>query len=1044
MNSPAITKKGLFRRQTCLGLSLIMHKIGAQDGIFKSRFLMFLLAAGCPILPAAHAGWAGEWKLEPPAVWSVSDAGGLELDSSLRQPSFNGSFSADRNFKLPPNASEGLWRLSAWVRSSGVHGLPHQPVLRIMLHGHLGLREQLLTYSPNKDWTYLETLFQPTVGEESAKLVMSSQVKRGQVSVRDIRLEPVSDAGEKMISLEGREGTLPWRSENRRFRVQGEIDPVIAGAPVWADIDFNRLMLAAGVKAPVDPSSVEVFGIGADGESILCPSAFNQPIGSLADDYERNGLVKWSAIEGAKHYEIYFSPADSAGAKPKEDAFLGVGEVLSYPQKSESPLWAGWPGKAVYPFDVDRDGTLDLVVESNDGGWWVARNIGTQDNPLFLPRARFLDTDQRPSRKLLSGVFADWNGDGKDEKITIKKTRGGNYVQGVTAVLVVEAEGRPPVELRNEDGSPLIFDDATWLRVAAGDVDGDGMPELIVGASDNRLRVLKRNPEDPSRVDVSYIHFNTFENRPTEAPDFAFSPTIVDWNGNGLNDLVTTSWSGECRLFLNQGNGDFSAPILLQQSGGVVVVSDTATPAVADWDGDGLNDLLLGDVSGRITWIRNVGDAQNPEWSYRGYLRHANGDPIYLVPGENKEAVQGRPEQFMGYSSALAIDIDGDGDLDLVVNDAQGNLSWIENQGTRTSPKLADQITPIEFDGQPVKTPWRNAPAAADWDGDGFPELVVLDQEGQLSRLTLSQTQPGRVVRIETLELASGGPAVINAPHGIGGPNLRALGATGRSNLAVGDMNNNGVMDILIGFSRDVMGGGNLLFCKNVGTNKEPRFEVEPFRTGGGRFVEWTGSEGRDQSHNGAPFLHDWNGDGKVELFHGVETGRVAYYDNRYLNLAAFPVFQWLEFAELKNERPVLLIEHSNLPDSLPVDLAQSQFPIQWLPLEAELKNSEVRKIARTVSVASPHLDEKLSGAFPIEAKVTGMGVITVDFFLNGELLDTERSAPYIVYGDDAVWDSTTVPDGNHELTIRATYFDGEVLVAKRVLAVSNHAELSK
>lgn len=1000
----------------------------------KSPFLsLCVLFAG-----AMGISQASDWRFQPPSAWAVSDQGMITLDTVRRDSaSFSGTFSADRTVQLPSNAHQSLWRLAAWVRTENLRTPAEAPALKVNLFGTNGLRETLSTYRADRGWTYFETIFRPPLGEQQAKLVISTQAGTGKAEVRDVIVEKYSPEIRAFEPVPDQGGsTFPWQFADRRFRLRGKVKEREGGQPVWADIDFSRLMLAAGLRAMVHPGSLRVVGMGQDGSVVSCPVVLDQALGNLAHDYLRNGIVKWRSVAGIEDYEIYFNPADQAGARPAEDFPVGVGELLSYAADARNPLWAGWPGGSIEAIDADGDGDLDLVLGNNDGGWFLARNVGTQEAPLFLPRERFAARDDRPSRRSNEVIATDWDGDGQSDWVKVNKKVRGNYVEGATATLEVHTAAGKVLTLRQSDGDPLVIDDATWMHLAAGDIDGDGRPELLVGSPDNTLRILTAQENNRDIVSMRRLPFATFVERPEEAADFMFRPSVADWNGDGKLDILVTSWSGECRLFLNDGLGAFGAPMLLQQIGGTIAASDSVTPFVVDWDGDGTPDLLLGDVSGRISWVKNEGSKEKPRWVPGGLIRHKNGEPIYLVPGKDGKAVQGRPELFMGYTSAAAVDLDGDGDLDLILNDAMGWLSWLENIGSRTSPVMADEIRPVTHAGQPVLTPWRNAPGLADWDGDGFPELIVLNERGELSRLTLDRNRPGEVAEIAVLAATDGSPAVINAPQGVGGPNPRALGATGRSNMAVGDVDNDGKLDVLIGFSQSTLGGGNLLFCRNVGSNREPRFEIGPFQTGQGRFVEWTGSEGHDQGHNGAPCLYDWDGDGRVDLFHGVETGRIAFYDNGYLNLKAFPLFQWTEFAELVEGGAMIRMDAARLPESLPLSPVVAQVPLQWLPDEAFLKSGK-GQTERFVRIVSPLPGADVREPVPLEAEATGVGLVAVDFYLDGRHIYTERRPPYVAFGDDAKWDPSTVEPGEHELAVRVTYLSGPPAVAKQAFRVS-------
>ncbi|MDR2982991.1 MAG: FG-GAP-like repeat-containing protein [Puniceicoccales bacterium] len=80
--------------------------------------------------------------------------------------------------------------------------------------------------------------------------------------------------------------------------------------------------------------------------------------------------------------------------------------------------------------------------------------------------------------------------------------------------------------------------------------------------------------------------------------------------------------------------------------------------------------------------------------------------------------------------------------------------------------------------------------------------------------------------------------------------------------FAFGDYDNDGLPDLLIG-----SGSGGIYFHKNVGTLGKPRFQAEPQRI-------------VDGSYNLFPYFADLNGDGKIDLLHGINWGSIHYWIN--------------------------------------------------------------------------------------------------------------------------------------------------------------------
>ena len=238
-----------------------------------------------------------------------------------------------------------------------------------------------------------------------------------------------------------------------------------------------------------------------------------------------------------------------------------------------------------------------------------------------------------------------------------------------------------------------------------------------------------------------------------------------------------------------------------------------------------------------------------------------------------------------GYLSAQAWDVDTDGDLDLVTNDSQGRLRWIENTGTRSVPVLSSLFHDFTYGGSPLITPWRTRPGITDLDGDGLIDFFVLDSLGCLMQYEQSAAGSSVLAGKKNAVLPNGGSIWINSAASAGGK--------GRSQIDAGDFDADGDVDLLVGRPRDQT-GENIISCENVGTSVSPVFVVDGLTARDTAFVEWTGSAGHEAWHSGSPEMVDWDGDGVNELLCGLESGRFTFYESDYFSGPSFPAVELL------------------------------------------------------------------------------------------------------------------------------------------------------
>jgi hypothetical protein len=258
------------------------------------------------------------------------------------------------------------------------------------------------------------------------------------------------------------------------------------------------------------------------------------------------------------------------------------------------------------------------------------------------------------------------------------------------------------------------------------DVDGDGDLDVFVGTQDGTLVFY----ENTGGTTAPAYTVRTGTDNPLDGVDLGdmAAPTFADIDGDGDLDVFVGSADGTISFFENTGTGTdpvFEARTDAANPLAGVDVGSMATPVFADLDGDGDLDAIVGEADGLLNYFENTGSATVPAY----VPRTGSNNPLGGVDVGNM-------------SAPALIDIDGDGDLDLVVGEIGGTLRYFENTGSATAPEYAEQTgTDNPLLGATSGT--LSMPAFGDIDGDGDLDLLVGDDTGVLTLLENTSSGAG-------------------------------------------------------------------------------------------------------------------------------------------------------------------------------------------------------------------------------------------------------------------------------------------------------------
>ncbi|MFN3917052.1 MAG: T9SS type A sorting domain-containing protein [Flavobacteriales bacterium] len=385
--------------------------------------------------------------------------------------------------------------------------------------------------------------------------------------------------------------------------------------------------------------------------------------------------------------------------------------------------------------DIDGDGDLDIVTfyfftSSGEPRIVYHKNFsmevtGTADTLLFELKN---DCWGHFKENFLSNAYLKMNLRDTCSNIYITTPESAPY-SGENSKHNTFETITPTEGLRHTSGCVLTFD-----------YNNDGVKDLLFGDSDFKNMVMLTNDGSKGvNMNTSFILQDTVFPSNTIPIYLSTYPCAYyeDIDNDGVKDLIASpnlnflsENTNSAWYYKNYGTNTAPEFIRIQTNkfqDNMLEFGSGAKPVFVDYNGDGLMDIVIGNIG----YFNNTNSSMESKLALLVNVGSANNPAYELISTD-----------FAGLSSLSAGhtytptfgDLDGDGDLDMIVGNNTGHLHYYENTAGQGNPaiyvlsqfQIQDNTNTVIFTGQDA------SPVLFDMDDDGDLDLVVGNRNGRI------------------------------------------------------------------------------------------------------------------------------------------------------------------------------------------------------------------------------------------------------------------------------------------------------------------------